>query len=155
MDIAIVNDFAPSAPETAGYISAQLVYNSTATQAITVRYGAALYEVTSNAGTELRRTEEDWMIDLFATYRYSWRAGKPTRIYIEGGLGISDPLPIYDTGDKFAVTFAMGLKRFIGEKFSLGLESRGVSFQQKEGLLNTNDEFVSINEFTLVLGYLF
>ena len=95
------------------------------------------------------------MGDIFATYRYSWRAGKPTRIYIEAGLGASDPIPLYDTGTKFAFTAALGVKRFIGERFSLGLESRGVSFTQKESLLSTQNVTAAINEFSIVLGYLF
>ena len=86
---------------------------------------------------------------------FFWRAGKPTRIYIEAGLGASDPIPLYDTGTKFAFTAALGVKRFIGERFSLGLESRGVSFTQKESLLSTQNVTAAINEFSLVLGYLF
>ena len=129
---------------------AQLIYNLTATQAIGGRYGAAAYEITSSLGST-----ETYMGDIFATYRYSWRAGKPTRIYIEAGLGASDSIPLYDTGTKFAFTAALGVKRFIGERFSLGLESRGVSFTQKESLLSTQNVTAAINEFSLVLGYLF
>ncbi len=146
----ILNDMEPSPPGTAGYIGAQLIYNLTATQAIGVRYGAAAYEITSSLGST-----ETYMGDIFATYRYSWRAGKPTRIYIEAGLGASDPIPLYDTGTKFAFTAALGVKRFIGERFSLGLESRGVSFTQKERLLSTQNVTAAINEFSIVLGYLF
>ncbi len=146
----ILNDMEPSPPGTAGYVGGQLIYNLTATQAIGVRYGAAAYEITSSLGST-----ETWMGDIFATYRYSWRAGKPTRIYIEAGLGASDPIPLYDTGTKFAFTAALGVKRFIGERFSLGLESRGVSFTQKESLLSAQNVTAAINEFSLVLGYLF
>ena len=146
----ILNEMTPSPPGTAGYVGGQLIYNLTATQAIGVRYGAAAYEITSSLGNT-----ETWMGDIFATYRYNWRAGKPTRIYIEAGLGASDPIPLYDTGTKFAFTAAIGIKRFIGERFSLGLESRGVSFTQKESLLSTQNLTAAINEFSLVLGYMF
>ena len=146
----ILNNLEPSPPGTTGYVGGQLIYNLTASQAIGVRYGAAAYEIISSLGSI-----ETWMGDIFATYRYSWRAGKPTRIYIEAGLGASDPIPLSDTGAKFAYTAALGVKRFIGERFSLGLESRGVSFTQKESLLSAQDVTVSINEFSLVLGYLF
>ena len=146
----ILNEMQPSAPGMTAYLGGQLIYNLTATQAIGVRYGAAIYEINNALGSE-----EAWMGDIFATYRYSWRAGKPTRIYIEAGIGAADPVPLYDTGAKFAATAALGVKRFLGERFSLGLESRGVSFVQKESVISTQNVTAAINEFSLVLGYLF
>ncbi len=146
----ILNDMEPSPPGMTAYLGGQLIYNLTETQAIGVRYGAAAYEISSNLGNA-----EAWMGDIFAAYRYSWRAGKPTRIYLEAGLGVSDPIPLYDTGVKFAFTAAVGVKRFIGQRFSLGLETRGVSFVQKENTLSSQNVTAAINEFSLVLGYLF
>lgn len=146
----ILNEMQPAAPGMTAYLGGQLIYNLTATQAIGVRYGAAAYEISNALGSE-----EAWMGDIFATYRYSWRAGKPTRIYLEAGVGASDPIPLYDTGVKFAFTAAVGVKRFMGQRFSLGLESRGVSFIQKESVISTQNVTAAINEFSLVLGYLF
>ena len=136
---------------------------------------------------------EPWglMGDIFATYRLQLAPGKSTRIYIELGLGISDPIPLYDTGFRltsstallvatpviavfpevaaeatatlyydempirFASTAALGVKRFIGDQFSLGVEVRGVAFTQKEGFLSTKNVTLGIHEISLVLGYLF
>ncbi len=53
--------------------------------------------------------------------------------------------------------FAVGLKRFIGQHWSLGLESRGVGFTQyvpPESRENA-DVVMTVHELTLVLGYLF
>ena len=139
----------------------------------------------------LRTGRWGWMGDIFATYRLQLAPGKSTRIYIELGLGISDPIPLYNTGFaltsftgflvtapitavfpeltaeadatfnydevglKFASTAALGVKRFIGDQFSLGLETRVVAFAQKESFLSTKNVTLGIHEISLVLGYLF
>jgi hypothetical protein len=123
---------------TAGYYSIDGRYYFQPTQSIGVRYGAASYEA---GGTTV------WLGDIFGVYRYSWRPDKPTRIYLEGGLGAIDS---YFGGDgtKFAATFAFGVKRFMGDKVSLSLETRGIVHDSSVGT-------VGVNELTFGLSYLF
>ena len=147
---SILNDMEPSPPGTTGYFGGHLLYHITETQSIGIRYGAAPYEIVSTVNST-----EAWMGDIFATYRYTWRKGKPTRIYLEIGLGACDPVPLYDEGIKAGGTFAFGVKRFLGKKFSLGLDLRGVSFDQEESFFSSDTVTTRINETSLTLGYLF
>lgn len=135
-----------------GYMCVHLRYNFTETQSAGVRYGGGDYNglprlVGENYDFEGIR-DSDWVKDLFATYRYSWRKRKPLRIYFETGLGVSGAIRPSDKGLKFALCFAVGLKRFIGQHWSLGLESRGIGFRQEKQTIN-------VNELTFILGYLF
>ena len=127
--------------DIASYLGVHLIYNWSETQSIGIRYGAA-------------QRDNINMNDMFATYRYNGRAGMPTRIYAEVGLGLYlEELEVdsfYGEGyeyEKFAFTTASGVKRFIGQRFSLGLEGRNVIFHDRE--------IVIFNEFSLVLGFLF
>ena len=120
------------------YLAGHLLYNFFETQSIGVRFGRTAHPA----------------IEWFATYRYSWRQRQPTRIYFEVGLGASEPLePFFNKGMRFSMAFAVGIKRFLGEHWSLGLESRGVGFTQKKDTFT--DETVTVNELTFALGYLF
>ena len=150
-------------PDSDGYMSVHLLYNFTETQSVGVRYGGADYSglphrVGENYVLEGVRYSA-WVKDLYATYRYSWRKRKPLRIYFEAGLGASGAIRPYDTGVKFALSFAVGLRRFIGQHWSLGLESRGVGFIQEQYLPPGSREDANVtiaaNEFTAILGYMF
>lgn len=157
----VLNDLVPQPRDSDGYLGAHLLYNFTETQSIGVRYGSADYDglprrVGTNYDYEGVRYSA-WVSDLYATYRYSLRKRKPLRIYFEVGLGVSEAIPPYDTGGEFAMCFAVGLKRFVGRHFSLGLESRGMGFTQyvpPESRENA-DVVMTVHELTLVLGYLF
>ena len=123
-----------------------------------MRYGSAEYDgllrrVGANYDYEGERYST-WVSDLYATYRYGWRKRKPLRIYSEVGLGVSGAIHPYDTGGKFAMCFAVGLKRFVHQNFSLGLESRGVGFTQYVPS-ESHPEFIcgdGVHELTLVSG---
>ncbi len=120
------------------YLAGHLLYNFSETQAIGVRFGRTAHS----------------KIEWFATYRHSWRQRQPTRIYFGVGLGASESLEtFYGGGMRFSMSFAVGIKRFLGEHWSLGLESRGVGFTQKKDPFT--DEIVTVNELTFALGYLF
>lgn len=157
----VLNDLDPQPRDSDGYLGAHLLYNFTETQSIGVRYGSADYDglprrVGTNYDYEGVRYSA-WVSDLYATYRYSLRKRKPLRIYLEVGLGVSGAIHPYDTGGKFAMCFAVGLKRFVHQNFSLGLESRGVGFTQyvpSESRENS-DVVMAVHELTLVLGYSF
>ena len=145
----VLNDnLDPPVPGSRGYGSYRLFYHLTETQSIGLHYGGTRYDSDGLDGGD-----EEWVDDFYATYRHSWRKRQPLRIYFEVGLGVSDAIPPYDTGSKPALAFAIGIKRFIGQHFSMSLESRGVGFTQKKN--EDADEVMAINEFTLVLGYLF
>ena len=149
---AILNDDLDPTPseKSSGYLGFHILYNFTETQSIGVRYGAVSYP------TSFSEKENTWVHDLYATYRYSWRKSQPLRIYAGVGLGVSEPIPDYDTGNKFAMSFAVGIKRFVGQHFSLSLESRGVGFTQSKSRWNDDvDVVMAINELTIALGYLF
>ena len=157
----VLNDLDPQPRDSDGYLGAHLLYNFTETQSIGVRYGSADSDglprrVGTNYDYEGVRYSA-WVSDLYATYRYSLRKRKPLRIYFEVGLGVSEAIPPYDTGGKFALSFAVGLKRLVGQHFSLGLESRGVGFIQDLPPGSREDVNVTIaaNEFTALLGYMF
>ena len=120
------------------YLAGHLLYNFSETQSIGVRFGRTAHS----------------KIEWFATYRHSWRQRQPTRIYFGVGLGASESLEtFYGGGMRFSMSFAVGIKRFLGEHWSLGLESRGVGFTQKKDPFT--DETVTVNELTFALGYLF
>jgi len=120
------------------YLAGHLLYNFSATQSIGVKFGRTAHPA----------------IEWFATYRYSWRQRQLTRIYCEVGLGANEPLePFFNKGMQFSMAFAVGIKRFLGEHWSLSLESRGVGFTQKKDLLT--DEIVTAHTLTFALGYLF
>ena len=151
----ILNEMTPSKPGMTGYYCFFLGYNISESGAIGVRYGAAKYKVSySLAGIPVSE-KEAWMGDLFAVYRYSWRQGKPTRIFVEIGGGVCDAIPLYDSGTKGAATAALGVKRFIDKSSFVQVESRGVSFKQLENTTSTKEVTVSINEFTISYGRLF
>ena len=136
-----------------GYGSYRLRYYITETQALGLHYGASRYGETASPNEDKK-----WIDDFFATYRHSWRKRQPTRIYFEVGLGVSDAIPPHDSGNKFALSFAVGVKRFIGQHFSFSLESRGVGFTQGKLVRpesEDTDVVMAINEFTFVLGYMF
>ncbi len=122
---------------TAGY----LLYNFSETQSIGVRFGKIAYESPLS------------LVEWLATHRYSWRERRSVRIYLETGVGISEAIDAYDPGGRFSLTIAVGIKRFLGKHWSLGIESRGVGFKQKKSA--NADEIITANELTLVLGYLF
>ena len=155
------DDLVPQAPDSDGYWGVHLLYNFTETQSIGVRYGSAEYDgLLRRVGGNYDYTGarySTWVSDLYATYRYSLRKRKPLRIYFEVGLGASEAIPPYDTGRKFALSFAVGLKRFVGQNFSLGLESRRVGFIQDLPTGSREDVNMTIaaNEFTALLGYMF
>ena len=120
------------------YLAGHLLYNFSETQSIGVRFGRTAHPA----------------IEWFATYRHSWRQRQPTRIYFGVGLGASESLePFYGGGMRFSMAFAVGIKRFLGQHWSLSLESRGVGFTQGENELA--EETMVINELTFALGYLF
>ena len=120
------------------YLAGHLLYNFSETQSIGVRFGRTAHS----------------KIEWFAIYRHSWRQRQPTRIYFGVGLGASESLEtFYGGGMRFSMSFAVGIKRFLGEHWSLGLESRGVGFTQKKDPFT--DETVTVNELTFALGYLF
>lgn len=124
---------------TAGVYSGQINYNITNTQTIGIRYAGATYE--SLIGDTL------WQTSGFVVYRYNFRKDKPTKIYLEAGAGSANPID--DLGiildPEFAATFALGVKRFLGQNFSLGIETRGIGTSSDTG----------INEVSLTLGYMF
>lgn len=120
------------------YLAGHLLYNFSATQSIGVRFGRTAHP----------------RIEWFATYRYNWRQRQPTRIYFEVGLGANEPLEsFFNKGMRFSMAFAVGIKRFLGEHWSLSLESRGVGFTQKKDPFT--DEIVTVHILSFALGYLF
>lgn len=149
---AMLNDNLDPLPleESSGYLGFHILYNFTETQSIGVRYGAVSYP------TSFSDKLNTWVHDLYATYRYNWRKRQPLRIYAGIGFGVSEPIPDYDTGNKFAMSFAVGIKRFVGQHFSLSAEARGLGFTQSKSRRNDDvDVRLAIYELTLVLGYLF
>ena len=120
------------------YLAGHLLYNFSAMQSIGVRFGRTAHPA----------------IEWFATYRYNWRQRQPTRIYFEVGLGANEPLEtFFNKGMRFSMAFAVGIKRFLGEHWSLSLESRGVGFTQKKDPFT--DEIVTVHILSFALGYLF
>ena len=120
------------------YLAGHLLYNFSAMQSIGVRFGRTAHPA----------------IEWFATYRYNWRQRQPTRIYFGVGLGASESLEtFYGGGMRFSMSFAVGIKRFLGEHWSLSLESRGVGFTQKKDPFT--DEIVTVHILSFALGYLF
>ena len=120
------------------YLAGHLLYNFSATQSIGVRFGRTAHPT----------------IEWFATYRYNWRQRQPTRIYCEVGLGANEPLEtLFNVGMQFSTSFAVGIKRFWSEHWSLSLESRGVGFTQKKD--SFTDEIVTVHILSFALGYLF
>ena len=117
------------------YLAGHLLYNFSETQSIGVRFGRTAHPV----------------IEWFVTYRHSWRKRQPLRIYFGVGLGASEAL--YGGDMRYSLAFAVGIKRFLGQHWSLSLESRGVGFTQGEN--EFAEETVVINELTIVLGYMF
>jgi hypothetical protein len=146
----ILNDMTPSKPGSTGYLDFAIGYNLSETSYLGVRYGAANYKVTS-----LVSEEEAWMGDLFAVYRYSWRPGTPTRVFVEIGAGIADAIPLYDSGIKAAATLALGIKRHFGGSNFVQVETRGIGFQQRNRIGSDTDVTVSASEFTLAIGRVF
>ena len=125
--------------DEAGLVAIQVNYNTTNSHTVGGRYSGGLYETVSG--------DEVWQTSAFFIYRYNFRKDKPTKIYLEGGVGAATP--INDTGlildAEFSMTFAVGVKRFIKDNFSLGVETRGIGTKSE----------TSINEFSLILGVTF
>ena len=119
------------------YLAGQVLYNFSETQSFGVRYGNADYGI--------------GIIEWFATYRHNWRKRQPTRIYFGVGLGASESIEGVDM--RFSMTFAIGVKRFVGNHWSMSLESRGVGFTQRKS--EDTHGVMAINELTFALGYLF
>lgn len=145
-----------------GYIGLRLLYGVTSSQSIGIRYGNGYHDhnpankyslAAYNPFTVIR--EKFWMFDLLAVYRYTLRARMPTRLYFEVGGGIISPFRQYDSGIKGAITLALGLKRYIGENFSVGLEMQSIGFRQRRDMHIPGNMTVGAGSLSVVVGRLF
>lgn len=153
-----LNDLDPD-PGSASLGGLHIGYNLSNRSMVGLHSASAGYEIQYFDGT----TDEEYVNSLLLTYRYSFRVATPLRPYLEAGLGTADPIIGFDDGRKGAFTFALGLKWFFRDKWSVFVESRGVSRSQDdtadivELLLGARggDVTVSSNEFTIGVSRLF
>ena len=133
--------FEGRSPERAMYIGGQYIFNVTERNGICLRAGIATHKISK-------------MKDFFIGYRLSFRPRKPTRFYLETGIGFSDPIPVSysdlesvpasatvikeeintDEATKISSTGAIGIKHFLGKdgQFSIGLEYRSILFLNEQ-----------------------
>lgn len=146
-------------PGSAGLGGLHLGYNISSRSMVGLHSASAGYKITYFDG----RTESKSVNSFLLTFRYGFRAEKKLRPYLEGGLGMADPIIGYDTGKKPALSFALGAKYWFASKWSLFLESRGISWMQDdtndvaEVLFGADGSDISAgsNEFTIGIGRLF
>ncbi len=150
-----------SAPLVAYFIGYHLSDHSV----IGVNLGLASYEITQtkmNPERSLieRRDKEEVVGSILGIYQYRFRVQEKFQPYLEGGLGVADPVIGYDKGMKFAASFALGAFWRFNEKWAASIESRGVYWDQdntSDFIFEIDGEDVSItsSEFSIGIGYLF
>ena len=98
-------------------------------------------------------TKDELLLSSFAAYRYSFRSRHALRPYLELGLGITDPIPTYDSGNKLASLYAVGLEQDLSTNYAILLENRGQAWRQtnREG----RDIVVGAHEFSIALSRAF
>ena len=154
---------------SSGFLSTQVL---TENSAISFSYSTAAYQVTRAATSLGEFSYEDLQQALnrkplrvrsyLVGYRYLFRPKEKLTPFIEAGIGLTDPVPTFDKGLKFAQSAAIGLGYKFHRKWAFYLESRGVWWRQDnaseslEALFGDIGKTVTVasNEFTIGIGYL-